>query len=55
MKHGKNPTRRQSDLIKAKRLNPDNWLIIKDKSDAMVIVHRHGPKVREIRKEGQYD
>lgn len=41
MKHGKKPTRKQMDFIKRKGLNPDNWLVVKDTTEKMVLVHRH--------------
>ena len=41
MKHGKKPTRKQIDFIKRKGLNSDNWLVVKDTTEKMVLVHRH--------------
>jgi Lar family restriction alleviation protein len=41
MKNGKKPTRKQMDFIKRKGLNPDNWLVVKDTTEKMVLVHRH--------------
>ena len=51
MKHGKKPTVRQKRMLKEYGLNYENWLIIKDTSDIMQIVHRHTDTVRTIRKE----
>lgn len=52
MKHGKKPTRAQRDFIKAKRLTPDSWLVVKDTPEKMVLVHRHALKtIRVIRKD----
>lgn len=51
MKHGKNPTVRQKKLIKAARLNYENWLVIKDTSAEMVIQNRQTGSTRIIRKE----
>lgn len=45
MKHGKKPTVRQCKLIQSKRLNPADWLIVKDTPEEMVIVHRHSDTV----------
>ncbi|HHY27185.1 MAG TPA: hypothetical protein GX523_10680 [Desulfitobacterium dehalogenans] len=50
VKHGKNPTRRQKELIKARRLNPDSWMVTKDTPTEMEIVHRITDSVRVIRK-----
>ena len=43
MKHGKNPTRKQIEVIKARKLNPDNWLVVKDLPGELHIVHRVTP------------
>lgn len=51
MKHGKRPTREQRKLIKSKRLNPENWFVVKDEPHQMTIVHRHfDTKTRTIPK-----
>lgn len=52
MKNGKNPTVAQRKLIQSKRLNSDNWLVIKDTPDYMMLVHRHSDTtIRTIYKE----
>lgn len=52
MKHGKKPTARQRELIRSSRLNPENWLVVKDTPREMVLVHRHfDAKIRTIKKE----
>ena len=51
MKHGKKPTRSQRIFIRSKRLNPDNWLVVKDTPSDMLLVHRHFDRnIRKIRK-----
>ena len=50
MKHGKKPTVAQRKVISACGLNWENWLVVKDTPEGMVIVHRYSGKVREIRK-----
>lgn len=50
MKHGKKPTVKQKKILKEYGLNYENWLIVKDNSFEMVIVHRHTDKVRTIKK-----
>ena len=50
MKHGKAPTVAQKKLLKAKHLDPDNWLVERDTPEQMVIIHRYGQSVRVIRK-----
>lgn len=51
MKHGKKPTVAQRKVISAWGLNWENWLVVKDTPEGMVIVHRYSGKVREIRKD----
>lgn len=51
MKHGKNPTRKQKMLISSARLNCENWLVVKDTAEEMVIQNRQTDKLRTIRKE----
>lgn len=41
MKHGKRPTRLQRQFIKSKGLIAENWLVVKDTPEKMVLVHRH--------------
>ncbi len=40
MKHGKRPTVAQKKLIKTWNLNPDNWLVSKNTSEGLLIIHR---------------
>ena len=54
MKHGKRPTVRQKKLLAEKRLNPDNWLIVRDTPTEMHIVYRYTETgLRVIKKEGK--
>lgn len=50
MKNGKRPTRAQKMLITQQKLNYNNWLVVKDTSTEMVIVHRESGKTRTIEK-----
>lgn len=50
MKHGKKPTRKQKMLIKSARLNCENWLVIKDSDDELVLQNRQTGKLRTIPK-----
>lgn len=50
MKHGKKPTVRQCKLMQQWRLNSNNWLVVKDTPEMMLIQHRHGFQTREIPK-----
>lgn len=50
MKHGKKPTVRQKKLMTTWHLNWENWLVVKDTSTEMEIVHRATGRTRTIRK-----
>ena len=41
MKNGKKPTYEQRKLIQHWGLNPMDWLVVKDTSTEVVLVHRH--------------
>ena len=48
----KNPTREQKKLISKMKLNPADWLVERDTTEKMVLVHRYSDKTkREIHKE----
>lgn len=52
MKHGKKPTVAQRKMIAKSGLNTENWFVVKDTPEELVIVHRHSDKtVRTIHKE----
>jgi len=51
MKNGKRPTVAQRVLMQEKRLNSDNWLVVKDTPKSMLIVHRKSGRTRELSKE----
>jgi hypothetical protein len=40
MKQGKKPTRNQKMLIKDAGLKPDNWLIVKNPSGELHMIHK---------------
>lgn len=50
MKHGKRPTKAQKIFLKSKRLNYDNWLVVKDDSKEIVILNKESNKVRTFEK-----
>ncbi len=50
MRHGKRPTRRQKILISSLRFNPDNWLVLGEDKDSLILVHRYTDKVRKLPK-----
>jgi hypothetical protein len=40
MKSGKKPTKNQSIFIQSHGLDPKDWLVVKNESHQMVLVHR---------------
>ena len=48
MKNGKNPTREQKKLLQKQNLDPSMWLVVKDKPDEMLLVHRYSEKTTKI-------
>lgn len=57
MKQLRKPTREQRKLIQSKRLNPADWMVERETSTEMVLVHRHFDKVKRVirKKENEYD
>lgn len=56
MKAGKKPTVKQCKFIQKHGLNAENWLVSKDTSTEMVLVHRLSDKTTIIiQKESRYD
>lgn len=52
MKHGRKPTREQRKLLAKYNLNAADWLVTKDTSTELVIVHRYSDStVRVLPKE----
>ena len=43
---GKNPTRKQKNIIKENKLNPDNWLVLKNPTSELHIQHRESKKIK---------
>ena len=48
MKNGKNPTVAQRKLIQKWKMNPADWLVVKDEPSQMTLVHRHFDKKTKI-------
>ena len=48
MKHGVKPTRAQKMLLRAWGLDPGDWLVVKDTSTEMEIVHRYSDKTKRV-------
>ncbi|MDL2248510.1 hypothetical protein LJB89_02320 [Tyzzerella sp. OttesenSCG-928-J15] len=55
MKHGKKPTRKQSELISKYNLKPENWLITKDCPTCFEIVNRISGKIRRLNRSKYYE
>lgn len=50
MKHGTKPTYEQRKLIQEWGLDAHDWLVVKDTSTEMVIIHRYSDTSRTIPK-----
>lgn len=50
MKNGKNPTKSQKQLLRQYGFHPDDWLISKNTSTELVLIHRHTEQVRQVPK-----
>ncbi|MCR1953102.1 hypothetical protein NSA50_19085 [Clostridium sp. DSM 100503] len=43
---GKKPTRQQKMIMQERRLNPSNWLVLKNPTNQLHIQHRGTKKIR---------
>ena len=50
MKHGKNPTMEQKKLMTKWHMNCENWLVVKDTPEEMLVMHRDSGRTRSIPK-----
>jgi hypothetical protein len=50
MKKLKKPNRAQKAIIKANNINVENWMVERDTSEELVLVHRHTNTMRIIKK-----
>ena len=48
MKNGKKPTVAQRKFIKAHGLNAENWLVVKDTPEEMVVIHRYSDNTKRV-------
>lgn len=53
MKHGKKPTLAQRKLMQKWKLDPANWLVVKDTPNEMVLVHRHSDSTTKVIPKGE--
>jgi hypothetical protein len=51
LKHGRNPTVKQCEIIRDYGLNYHEWLVVKHISTEMIIVHRKTKEQKSIKKE----
>lgn len=49
MKNPKRPTRRQRELLTLRRLNHENWLVVKNPPGELHLAHRVSGEVRVLR------
>ena len=50
MKHGKKPTREQRKLMMKWKVDTYNWLVERETSTELVLIHRHFDKTKIIPK-----
>lgn len=50
MKQGKRPNRRQKKELEARNLNPANWLVERDSTTELVLIHRFSGNKKTIKK-----
>lgn len=48
MKKLRNPTREQRKLIQKWKMKPEDWMVERDTTEEMVLVHRHFDRVKKI-------
>lgn len=53
MKHGQNPTREQKKLIASKGLDPAVWLVTKNTSEKLELVHRLSDRTKRVIHKGE--
>lgn len=54
MRRGKKPTRKQKIRLGQAGLSPENWLVVKQKQNAeLVILHKHTDTIRVVPPLGQ--
>ena len=53
MKHGKKPTLAQRKLMQKWKLDPANWLVVKDTPNEMVLVHRRFDSTTKVIPKGE--
>lgn len=49
MKNGKRPNKQQKEAMKAYRLNPNNWLVVKSLPEELHIVNRDPLKMNKVK------
>lgn len=50
MKHGRNLTLKQKKLLQSKGLNPDNWLVINNLPDKLILLNKSKGTMAEVSK-----
>jgi len=48
MKQGKNPTRKQKQIMKENGLDPEVWLVSKSESHALLLIHRYTDRPKQV-------
>jgi len=50
VKKGRKPTRKQKEILQSKRLNPNNWLVIRESMTEIIILSKTVGNVKLVKK-----
>jgi hypothetical protein len=50
MKQPKRPTRRQKEIIGAHKLNTNNWMIVEETDEELVVQYKFGKTIKNLKK-----
>jgi len=50
VKKGRKPTRKQKEILQSKRLNPNNWLVIRENMTEIIILSKTVGNVKMVKK-----
>ena len=50
MKQPKRPTRNQKEIISCHKLNPDNWMVVEETDDELVVRYKFGKTIKKLKK-----
>lgn len=51
MKQPKRPTREQKAIISNHKLIPNNWMVVEETEDELVVIYKFGKTVKHLKKD----